>query len=320
MTNRIVRSDRGAGIALVCALALFVAGPASAAAVGARLTAVAGKATSGDAALTRAGALAEDTPIETGDDGGAAMLVDEDSVVELCAETIMTLTRNEEGNRVVEVSAGTMRIVVEPRLGEEHIQIHTPAAIATILGTVVYVTVDPVTGESSITSADNPVRVEARDPKVTGSTTIQGSERITMKPGEAPATEPEKLPKSALTNLGSCLMDSHTTALDLDRLQHDAIVGERIALADGSVAGLPSVASGGPDFGPPGDASSIENPADVLSPIDTVDGIDPPVDPPVEPPIEPPGDIFDLPQPCQGIPGDGCFPFPSDLGSDTVTP
>jgi len=271
MLNRTDRSNRGAGIALLCGFVLMFAGSAVAAPVGARLTAVVGEATSGDAALSRAGTLAEDTQIRTGSDGGAAMLVDEDSLVELCAETIMTLTRNQDGNRVIEVGAGTTRIIVQPRSGDEQIQIHTPAAIATILGTVVYVTVDPITRESSIASGDHPVRIESSDPDVEGEITIHGSERITMKPGEAPAAEPERLPESTLTNLGGCLQDFHTAALRMDRIANAGRVGDRIAIADGSVASLPNVAMGEslPDAPMPGPEPSIENPADVLSPIDT---------------------------------------------------
>ncbi|MBW2665991.1 MAG: FecR domain-containing protein [Deltaproteobacteria bacterium] len=284
MMNRIIRRNCNAGIALLCGFVLLCAGSAVAASVGARLTAVVGEATSGDAALSREGALAEDTQIKTGSDGGAAMLVDEDSLVELCAETIMTLTRNEAGNRVIEVGAGTTRIIVQPRPGEEHIQIHTPAAIATILGTVVYVTVDPITRESSIATLDNPVRIISADPTIEGSTTIHGSERITMMPGEAPAAVPERLPESTLTNLGGCLADFHAAALQLDRIAHASNVGERIALLDGRVASLPRVAieKSKPDPPTPGSRPSIEDPSEVLSPIDTVN-----------PPQQPDYDDFD---------------------------
>jgi len=278
MMNRIVRPSTGAVVALLCGFVMLSAGPSVAAPEGARLTAVVGDATSGDAELSRQGTLAEDTQIQTGSNGGAAMLVDEDSLVELCAETIMTLTHNDAGNRVIQVNAGTTRIIVQPRPGEEHIQIHTPAAIATILGTVVYVTVDPITGESSIASADHPVRIRSADPKVAGETTIHGSERITMKPGEAPAAEPERLPESTLTNLGGCLSDFHAAALHMDRIANASNVGDRIAMADGSVASLPTVAMGeaGPDMPMPGPEPSIEDPSEVLSPIDTVDPEDDP--------------------------------------------
>lgn len=277
MMKRIIRSVRDTGIATLCGLVLLFAGPAIAVSGGARVTAVVGDATIGDAALRREGGLDEDTQIKTGSDGGVALLVDEDSLVELCAETIMTLTHNEDGSRVIEVGAGTTRIIVQPRRpGEEHIQIHTPAAIATILGTVVYVTVDPVTGESSIASADHPVRVESNDPAIAGNTTIQGSERITMRPGEAPAAEPERLPESALTNLGGCLVDFHAAALELDRIANASDVGDRIAIADGSVLSLPAVAMGeaAPEAPMPGPEPSIENPAEVLSPIDTMDPVE----------------------------------------------
>jgi hypothetical protein len=44
-----------------------------------------------------------------------------------------------------------VRVSAEKRLGDERIEIHTPAVIATILGTVVFVSVDAL-GVTTITS------------------------------------------------------------------------------------------------------------------------------------------------------------------------
>jgi uncharacterized membrane protein YgcG len=193
-------------------MALLIAGGASAAETAARVTAV-----SGDANVDRSGAVGDDASVETGADGNAAMLVDDNSLVELCASTTMTLTRRSDtGSRVINVGAGTTRILVEPRADGEHIQVHTPAAIATILGTVVYVTVDPVTGDTTFASEDHDVRVENIDPNVPGSTTITGSEQVTIRRGEAPSP-PEKLTRRTLANLGGCLADFHKLALAFDR-------------------------------------------------------------------------------------------------------
>ena len=161
--------QRGALAAALCAIAVLIAGAASAAETAARITAVEGGTHVGDAAADRSAALGEDAAVQTADDGNCALLVDEDALVELCSSTIMTLTRRPDtGNRVVKVDAGTTRVVAEPRSADEYIEIHTPAAIATIMGTIVFVEVDPVTGATKITP-DNPVKVESSDPNVTGS-------------------------------------------------------------------------------------------------------------------------------------------------------
>jgi hypothetical protein len=301
------RETAGILTAALCALALLAAGAASAAETAARVTAVAGDTKVSGAALAGAAAIGEDTSIETGEGGNAAMLVDEDSLVELCARTIMTLTRNADtGTRVIEVGAGTTRIMVEPRGIDDQIQIHTPAAIATILGTVVYVTVDPVTGETTIASGDNDVRVESRDPTVAGSTTITGSEQVTIRPGEAPSA-PTKLARRALSNLGGCLMDLHGVALGLARIGAGENAGDRLASTDGDVADLPVVGSALP-------TSPV-----VPEPGPPTDPVSPPDDP-SEPQAESTGDLPDLgdlddlpfPSGCDDVPSDGCFPFPGE--------
>ena len=141
----------------------------------------------------------------------------------------------------IEVGAGTTRIIVEPGSSDEPIQISTPAAIATILGTVVYVTVDPVTGETTIASEDHPVKIESSDPSISGSTTINGMETLTMRPGEAPAAKPQRMAKSVLQNLGGCLRDIHGDALAFDRATVADRVPDRMAAADAEVVDLPLV-------------------------------------------------------------------------------
>jgi hypothetical protein len=300
MNDNTRREQRAALAALSCLIALLIAGAAPASETAARVTAVVGGAN-----IDRSAAVGDDTSIETAADGNAAMLVDEDSLVELCASTIMTLTRRPDtGNRVIKVGAGTTRIMVEPRGDDEHIQIHTPAAIATILGTVVYVTVDPVTGDTTIASEDNPVRVENADPTVTGSTTINGMESVTLRRGEA-LSEPTKIARSVLANMGGCLTDLHDAAASLDSAVVIGNVQDRLAMADGVDASLPEVGAGvaaALTVGDPG-GDPTENP------------FKEPIPPPSEPePPPPPSSELPLPEPCADIPGDACFPFPGGQG------
>jgi hypothetical protein len=250
------------------------------------------------------GAIGDGTSIQTADDGNAAMLIDQRSVVELCSSTVTTLTRRPDtGGRVIQVGAGTTRLIVEPRSNEEHIQIHTPAAIATILGTVVYVTVDPATGETTIASEDNEVKIESADPNVAGSATISGSEEITMRPGEAPAA-PKRIARSALANRGGCLMDFHDLGMTLDRVSWNGNVGTKLALADAEVANLPGVGSS--PSGQGGDLLGIGS--DLTDPIEIFGDAPPPE---TDPPCDIPGGcdpIFDPEPPCT-IPG-GCEDLP----------
>lgn len=259
--------QRGALVVALFAIALLVAGAAPAAEVAARVTAVVGGADVGDAALDRSAALGEDASIQTAADGNCAMLVDEDALVELCAATIMTLTRRSDtGARVVKVDAGTARIVVEPRMAGEHIEIHTPAAIATIMGTIVVVEVDPVTGETKFT-ADNLVKVESNDARVTGSTMISNMEQVTIRPGEAPS-QAEKKTRKELANLGGCQVDFHEVALSADRTTASEHTQDRLAADDGeqaaqSVASEPPI---GPVVGEPGGDEGLGDPE--LDPFD----------------------------------------------------
>ena len=150
---------------ILCALALLQTSVAQGAA---RVTAAVGTALSGGDALEQRGALDDVADLETGDDGNCSLLVDQDALMELCGGTSLKLDRKEgqpDGPRVVRLDRGEIRMVVEPRLGEERIEIHTPAAIATLLGTVVHVSVDAL-GVTTITSAASRVLVESSDRSV----------------------------------------------------------------------------------------------------------------------------------------------------------
>ena len=71
--------------------------------------------------------------LETGEEGGCSLLVDQDALMEVCGNTSLRLERKSDAPdapRVVKLDRGEIRMVVEPRLGEEKIEIHTPTAIA----------------------------------------------------------------------------------------------------------------------------------------------------------------------------------------------
>jgi len=179
------------------------------------------------------GALAEGEHVKLGEDGACSILVDQDAVVELCGQTSLVLKRDEGSNRrIVALDRGEIRIVVEPRGLEERIEIHTPAAIATLLGTIVHVSVDPKTGATTISSAESQVAVRSGDPQISGTTVVEASQQLTVMPGVAPPAKPKRLDRDQISELGGCLVDFHSAALGRDSHNHSLRVAERLTIPD----------------------------------------------------------------------------------------
>jgi hypothetical protein len=146
-------------------------------------------------------------------------------------------------------------MVVEPREADERIEIHTPAAIATILGTVIYVTVDPATGETTFSSSDSRVNIRGRDevactpvglpaeaglPECAAGTTIGSLEQLTVVPGEQ-EREKKKVDEQDLAALGGCLVNFHDLAAQIDRASQEKKAAARVAAVDVAAVDLPPV-------------------------------------------------------------------------------
>ena len=237
----------------------FQAGSA-AAAKDALLTSVKGEASIPSGALSSHSELGDDEQLETGDESGCSILLDQNAVVELCGRTRISFTTDKKrGNRIVNVESGTLRLIVEPREPGERIEIHTPAAIATILGTILYVTVDPVTGETTFTSSDSQINIrergeedcvpvglpaEAGIPQCAEGTTIGSLEQLTVVPGEKKRAKVQ-LSERDLAALGGCLFDFHDLAAEIDRMAQENKATERVVAMDVAAVDLPPVALDG---------------------------------------------------------------------------
>jgi len=244
------------------------------------LTSVKGDASGAIGALDSHTGLGDDEQLETGDESGCSVLLDQNAVVELCGQTrISFATDPRRGNRIVNIESGTVRMVVEPREAGERIEIHTPAAIATILGTIIYVTVDPASGETTFSSADSRVNIRGRDdvdctpvglpaeaglPECAEGTTIGRLEQLTIAPGEQ-AREKKKLDEQELAALGGCLFDFHDLAAKIDRMNQEKRVAERVAAVDIAAAELPAVSL---DEGPTIETESGDDIEAELDPFD----------------------------------------------------
>ena len=241
----------------------------------ARVTAHIGAATSGNVPLEKQGTLVDGSDLETGEDGGCSVLVDDNALMELCGGTSLRLERKDdkqEGVRVVRLDRGEIRLVVEPRLGLERIEIHTPAAIATILGTVVFVSVDEFRVTTITTGADSEsvVSVTSNLPNVKGKTQLTGGQQIVIHPGEAPPPA-AKLNRQAIARLGGCLVNFHSLSLDLDLRVHrggkiEAVVNEEISTVSLAAVAAETTPDTVPQVDPPVDTDPPYTPTDVVDP------------------------------------------------------
>ena len=239
-----------------------------------QLTAVRGQASVSDTALTGRSELPEGQDLKTGDDGNLSVLLDRNAVVEMCGGSQVRFGRNEvEGNRVINIEAGEVKLIIEPRTAGERIEIHTPAAVATILGTVVYVSVDPITGATTISSSQSQVSIRSKDDTAATGTTIDAYEQLTIVPGQE-QKQKEKIDEKQIASLASCLLDFHDVAVEIDRIPQETKMVQRVASIDidmgpASVPGPEPQSEPGP---PQPIVAAIEQetvPEPDLTPIDT---------------------------------------------------
>lgn len=235
---------RISGHAACAAALLLAAGVAAGAASGAAIvTAVTGSAGAGGVGLERRSQLAEGDSLQTGEDGACSILVDEDVVLELCQATSLRLGRRDgrsDGPRVLELRAGEIRVLAGPRPASQRVEIHTPAAIATLLDSAVYVAVDS-RGVTTIASAESHVRVESAR-RLGRAITLTAGQQVTVRPGTplprfAEPWDPETSPADG------CLIDFRAIAFEDSRGRGDGRALDAISGQD-VIDALPPVGAG----------------------------------------------------------------------------
>jgi hypothetical protein len=295
--------------AMVAAGALAMSGPA-AAEVSGTVTSVKGDTSVGAKPAEIASLVSEGESIVTGPEGACSLLVDKRSLVQFCGQAAVRLSYDEErGATIVNVTEGTTRALVGPRAADEPLEIHTPVAIAAILGTILSVEVDPVTGDSTFALEQGKVqiRTQTSDPTRSRTITLNAGEQVTVHK-DGIADEVQRLELQDVAGRADCMNDLHAAPIWIARADREEEVTEKITGLDIADMGLPPVAAP-----PPGDLADLdrpidqwgENPGDIVGVVD----IEPPVDGPgtrtVDPP-EPPRSR--RPPPCTGgIPGEHCF-------------
>jgi ferric-dicitrate binding protein FerR (iron transport regulator) len=230
---RFNRMGLRAAMASLAMLAIGVGGNATADDIAGQIT-----ASTGLVEGAASGSVAEGDHIKLGEDEGCSILVDQDAVVEMCGDTSVVL-RKDKRKRIVELDRGEVRLVVEPRDIEARVEIHTPSAVATLLGTIVHVAVDEKTGKTTISSAESKIAVRSADPGVRGTTVIDTSEQLVVERGQAPPAKPRRLTRDQIAALGGCLVDFHSAALGRDSDEHRERVADRLAWFDGEASDDP---------------------------------------------------------------------------------
>jgi hypothetical protein len=256
--------------------ALAAAAPASAADPAARVTVVTGRANAGGVAVEKQARLRDGDSLQTGGDGGCSILVDEDAMLELCPDTSLRLGRRDgpgDRPRVLELPRGEIRVLAGPRPAGQRIEVHTPAAIATIVGSVVYVSVD-ASGVTTIASAESEVRVESAR-RLGRPVTLAAGQQITVRPG-APLPRTTQKWDPDLSPAHGCLIDFRALAFEGARSRGDTRALEAITGQD-ALDGLPAVGAGGEGSrrAPERSAWIGREELEILQPIDTGALLDP---------------------------------------------
>ena len=300
--------------ALIAAGALGMSGPAGAEVTG-TVTAVKGDASVAEHPAEISDSISKDESIVTGPEASCSVLVDKRALVQFCGQAAVHLRHDEDRNAtIVDVVEGSTRTLAGPRRADEPLEIHTPVAIAAILGTILSVTVDPETGDATFALEEGKAQIETRDPALGRTITLNAGEQVTVyadgRTGEVQPLKPRDLPGRP-----ECLDDRffHGASVEIARVERLQWLTDAITSADIPYAGLPPVATGpGPSLEPRG---SVDEPLDPipsdpcgLNAICTGDvSLPAPERTPPRTPESRGQSRPNRPRPCGGVPGEHCY-------------
>jgi hypothetical protein len=241
--------------AIVAAGTLATGSPV-AAEISGTVTSVKGDASVGESAAEIAGTVSEGESIVTGPEAACSLLVDSRSLVQFCGQAAVRL-RYEKGRSatIVDVMEGSTRALVGPRVASEPLEIHTPVAIAAILGTIVSVDVDPVTGDSTFALEKGKVAIRTRtsDPRQSRTILLKAGEQVTVDK-DGTAGEAQRLELQDVAGRANCMNDLHAIPIWIARADREEDVTEKITGDDVDDLDLPQVAA------PPAPSFELEGP------------------------------------------------------------
>ena len=308
-----IRSKTGRRISLavttlVAAGALAASGPAAAEITG-TVTAVKGDASIEKTRAKVSNRISEDQSIVTGPEASCSVLVEKRALIQFCGQAAVRLRHDEERNAtIVDVAEGSTRTLAGPRRADEPLEIHTPVAIAAILGTILSVTVNPSTGNADFALEEGKARIETRDPAGGRTVMLNAGEQVRVS-ADGRAGEVKPLRLRDLSERPDCLDDRffRGASVEIARAERLQWLTDAITGADIPDAGLPPVAASREQpLEPSGVADEPLDPIPSdpcgLSGICTGDVVFPepePVRPRPAPPEEPPRRRQPIPSPLQ---------------------
>jgi len=244
---------------VITAAALGMSGAASAGLTG-NVTSVKGDASIGESPAEISKLVSEGETIVTGPEAACSVLVDKRALIQFCGQAAIRLRHDEERNAtVVDVTEGSTRTLAGPRSADEPLEIHTPVAIAAILGTILSVTVDPVSGDALFALEEGTARIQTVDPAHDRTVMLHAGEQITIH-ADGRTSEVKRLKLQDDAKRADCLADDffHIASLEGARGERAKAVIDAITGADIPDTGLPAVAA------PPEEPFEPETPFDPI--------------------------------------------------------
>lgn len=247
-----IRSSKRSASGLLALL--FLTATALPASGEALLSAVSGEATVAGAPASVSTPVGEEDTVVTGPESSCSVLVDKKSLVQLCGRASVKL-REEDDAQIVAIEEGSARAVVSPRTAGRPLEIHTPLAVAQILGTIIDSAVNRDTGTVTYALEEGSARITFADPSL-DPIILNAGEMVTIRPGEQPVVAP--LDMKALKKEIECLdqllpgapiQPLRFAALETQQDERFSSSLDRIARADIPIV-PPAPVGSGPELGP----------------------------------------------------------------------
>lgn len=236
---------------IVC---LALAGAVQAATV---LTAADGNVTAAGKQLGQLDEISSADTIEVGGDGIASLVVADSAIVKMCHGATLGFDNDQgDGPSALTLRNGQLKVSSEKRPTDNPLEIHTPAAIATLLGTELHIDVDPETGDSTFTSIGHQTRINSVDTPDGEGIVISPGESVVVRKGEQPDAV-KAADFAAIQTTSNCLDEKRfrVAAVSVARQDYGKQSLAQIAAMDAET-NLPTVSAGPPifpagTFGPP---------------------------------------------------------------------
>ncbi len=229
---------------LVCLLSAGLAFGASANTV---MTSATGNVTVDGKLVGQNDSIGAGDTIEVEGNSKASVLVGDTAIVKMCHGAALGFGADSGGGpSALNLRSGQVKVSAGKRSAGDPLEIHTPAAIATLLGTEVHVAVDRDSGDTVITSIDHQIRVKGTAEDAGDGVVISPGEKITISAGGVPG-EVEQVDSASFANSSDCLDDARfrVAAVKAAVRQYADKSIAVIAMMDSEVD-VPQVAAGPP--------------------------------------------------------------------------